>query len=147
MGSSPHACVPTLWPARAGQLCVSQALAFFAQYVNSKTAEAKVLQLDHVQYESIIASYPEQHDIILTNLLETYGLDKSGKTLPSWTSDEDGDGIESKVREIILAAVTKQRQDMESQLLYAVTNADLEKIKTLIRKGVDIETSTYDKSR
>ena len=117
------------------------------QVVCRSDNEAKVLTISREDFDSFLPNYPEQQDIIVTNILANFGLDHRGKDLPTWKESAAGDGDERKLRDFVREAVVRHWSDMETQLLYAVSTSDVEQIKGVIRAGVDVNTSTYDQSR
>ena len=117
------------------------------QVVCRSDNEAKVLTISREDYDSFLSNYPEQQEIIVTNILANFGLDHRGKDLPTWKASTAGDGDEQKLRDFVREAVVRHWSDMEPKLLYAVATSDIEQIKGVIRAGVDVNTATYDQSR
>lgn len=46
-----------------------------------QTGDVTLVIFSKLDYEDLMANYPEQHDIILTNLLAQYDLDKNGNEM------------------------------------------------------------------
>lgn len=107
-----------------------------------------MLVLSRSKYNEMIANYPEQQDVIATNILSTFGLDTKGQPLAGWTSDgRDDDELFAELRDMVVKAVQNHLDDLQNQFTYAVNMGEVDNVKTLIRKGVDVDTSNYDNSR
>jgi hypothetical protein len=109
--------------------------------------DAKVLVLSREAYNDMLENYPEQHDTIVTNILANFGYDAKGENLPGWSNDSADDEDFMELRDIVHEAVIRFQDDMVHQLTYAVTMGEVDLVKNLIRKGVDVDTSNYDESR
>lgn len=88
---------------------------------NTFTRQAKtmsdvtLLVLARFDYDELITSYPEQHDLIITNVLAYYELDKDGNDLGFYSPDEEAFAMgnayhdeKQRVKGIIQAAVKKR---------------------------------------
>ena len=98
-------------------------------------------------YNEIIENYPEQQDIIVANVLLNFGLDRKGNDLPGWSDAKDEDESVNELRNLVLEAVHRHHDDLVNQLTYAVSMGELDLLKSLIRRGVYVDTANYDLSR
>eukprot|EP00873_Tetraselmis_striata_P000688 jgi/Tetstr1/420952/TSEL_012012.t1 len=70
-----------------------------------------------------------------------------GQPLAGWTSDgRDDDELFAELRDMVVKAVQNHLDDLQNQFTYAVNMGEVDNVKTLIRKGVDVDTSNYDNS-
>lgn len=56
-----------------------------------QTGDVTLVIFSKLDYEDLMVNYPEQHDIILTNILSQYDLDKNGNEMghKNATNEED----------------------------------------------------------
>lgn len=112
------------------------------------TGDACILTLARGVYNDMLTDYPEQQEAIVSNILANYGFDSKGNPLPGWTSDAgDDDEIYAQLRQMVLEAVMRQQDDLTNQFTYAVNQGEVDQVKTLIRKGANVDTDNYDHSR
>ena len=112
------------------------------------TSEATILVLTRPDYNEMMSNYPEQQEIIASNILATFGLDSKGQALPGWTGDgRDDDEAFALLRQMVVEAVLAQLDNLQNQFTYAVNMGEVDTVKTLIRQGLDPNTSNYDHSR
>ncbi len=119
-----------------------------SQVVCRSTGDAALLVLGRDAYNEIIENYGEQQEIIESNVLSNFGLDTKGNDLPGWQADaNDEDEGTSGLRNAVVEAVHRHHDDLIYQLTYAVSMGELDVLKSLVRKGADVNTSNYDLSR
>lgn len=106
-----------------------------------------MLVLSCEAYSDLLQNYPEQHDIIVNNILANFGLDAQGENLPGWSSDSLDDEDFARLRQVVLEAVVRFQDDLLNQLTYAVHVGEVDLVKNVIRKGVDVNSTNYDHNR
>jgi len=76
-----------------GTTCSSKLLGAQAR----STSDVTLLVISKFDYEELVHNYPEQNDIIVTNVLSLFGLDKDGND--SSVSKESADTISDDAKE------------------------------------------------
>uniref|UniRef100_A0A7S0HH37 Cyclic nucleotide-binding domain-containing protein n=1 Tax=Hanusia phi TaxID=3032 RepID=A0A7S0HH37_9CRYP len=109
--------------------------------------DIELLVLSKESAEELFKNYPEQHEIISNNILQSFNLDKDGNDLADveMTGDdreEDADAI--FLRNLIKDTVKRRREESFLSLSYAATAGDLEEVRRMLRKGVGINACNYD---
>lgn len=64
--------------------------------------DTAVLAISKTAFNGIIASYPEQNDIIMTNMLSQYGLTRDGEDTGGGAAVQGDDEASAKLREDIM---------------------------------------------
>lgn len=55
----------------------------------SGQGDVTLVSFPKLEYESLLVAYPEQQDVIMTNLLTQYELDRNGNELSRAKSEEE----------------------------------------------------------
>lgn len=96
----------------------------------------------------MLVNYPEQLENIVSNVLANFGLNSKGEELQGWIADVGEDEeLFWTLRKNVLAAVQRQQDDLSNQFAFAVNQGDVDTVKSLIRKGVAVDTVNYDLNR
>ncbi|KAG8466681.1 hypothetical protein KFE25_008060 [Diacronema lutheri] len=111
------------------------------------TGDAAVLLLGRSTYEQLLSSYPEQSDVIARNLLINFALDPQGNTV-------DTDGVQpleddelaeyEELRGIVVAGLIKRNEAQLAQITYAASTGDVDTVRVLAARGLDINKGDYD---
>lgn len=138
-------------------------IAFFLRtqqpYTVAATAygDVTLLVLPGVLYEETIASYPEQQELIMTNIHRKYGLDEaSAQTQAAGAagtarnengggggSGEEQDEFEA-LRLSIRKAIAQRAEDMLTQMMFAASSGDVETVRMLASQGLKLDNGNYD---
>ena len=144
----PYLSLTSFCPDIHHQICSGSVLSCPAQVQCRITGEATLLVLTRPQFSEMVVNYPEQQDVIVSNILATFGLDTKGQSLPGWTADgREDDEAFALLRQMVVQAVSTQLDALQNQFTYAVNMGEVDTVKNLIRQGVDVNTSNYDHSR
>ncbi|GMH33513.1 hypothetical protein BSKO_01347 [Bryopsis sp. KO-2023] len=110
--------------------------------VNS--GDVTLVVFSKLAYEDLMENYPEQHDIILTNLLAQYDFDKNGNEMGRKKAIDDEDDSYKELHQAIQAAIQKRNADALSTITYAASNGDVDTVRNLLARGVPINQGDYD---
>eukprot|EP00873_Tetraselmis_striata_P016653 jgi/Tetstr1/436917/TSEL_025690.t1 len=130
-------------PSVVGEIAFFLSSAQPFKVVCRSTADAKVLVLSRGAYNELLHNFPEQNDVIVSNVLATFGLDAQGEDLPGWSGDTDDEDF-ALLRQTVHEAVVRSRDGLLNQLIYAVDMGEVDLVRNVIRKGVDVNTTNYD---
>lgn len=109
------------------------------------TGDVTLLVFHKTDYEELVENYPEQHDILVTNLLAHFELDKLGNDMARrGANTEEGDDDFLELKEAIKMALTKRNGDALSGMTYAASEGDVETVKHLLQRGLPVNSSDYD---
>jgi len=110
------------------------------------TGDVSLLVLSKRQFESYIASYPEQLDVVTSNLLKQFDVDKQGKSLTNHNKQlEEDEAIEyEELKAIVSAAMVRRNEATLAQITYAASEGDIDTVKLLAAHGLDINAGDYD---
>ncbi|KAK9811376.1 hypothetical protein WJX72_002779 [[Myrmecia] bisecta] len=112
------------------------------------TADVTLLVISKLDYEEVVQNYPEQNDIIVTNILTYYELDKDGNDLS--INKEGGEAVSEDAKEklrnkrLIQAAVQKRNSEALSAMTFAAILGDVDTMRSLLQRGLPINTKDYD---
>jgi hypothetical protein len=109
-----------------------------------ESQDIEMLMLSKEAAEELFRDFPEQQDIICSNLLLKYNMDLKGEHL-----EEDAGGLEEdpdmlKMSEILKYTSRRRRDEAFQALALAATHGDIEEVRRMLRKGVGINSSNYD---
>ena len=109
------------------------------------SSDIEMLMLSKEAVEDLFRDYPEQQEIINTNLLQKFNMDAKGDDIDRITMDDNDDPDAQAIRQVIKDTV-KRRQDEEFfALIWAVTSGDIEELRRMLRKGAHaFDASNYD---
>lgn len=101
----------------------------------SGLGDVTLVSFGKLEYEELLVSYPEQHDTIMTNLLQQYELDKNGNELSKAGQDEE-DELFVEMKQKIKSALQKRNADALSEMTYAASVGDEEAVEILLIRWV-----------
>ncbi len=109
-----------------------------------ESQDVEMLMLSKEAAEELFRDFPEQQNIICSNLLLKYNMDLKGEHL-----EEDAGGLEEdpdmlKMSEILKYTSRRRRDEAFQALALAATHGDIEEVRRMLRKGVGINSSNYD---
>lgn len=81
----------------------------------SKQGDVTLVSFAKLDYEDLLIQYPDQQDVILTNILAVYELDKYGSELSKAKVEED-DELFMEMKEMIRGALLKRNSEALSAL-------------------------------
>lgn len=87
------------------------------------TSDVTLLVISKFDYEELVHNYPEQNDIIVTNVLSLFGLDKDGND-SSVSKDAAEDTISEDAKEKLRCALACQHQCSRQHDCRACCNPD-----------------------
>ena len=108
------------------------------------TSDATCLMMSKFDFEELKMHYPEQQDIIVTNILTQFDLNKDGTSALHLSSKEDDDPERALMREQIQAALSKRYADSLSNVTYAAIEGDVATVLSLIQHGLPVDSGDYD---
>jgi ankyrin repeat protein len=108
------------------------------------TSDATCLMLSKLDFEELKMHYPEQQDIIVTNILTQFDLNKDGTNALHLRSKEDDDPERAQMREQIQGALLKRYADSLSNVTYAASEGDVDTVHALLKRGLPVDSSDYD---
>jgi ankyrin repeat protein len=108
--------------------------------------DVQLLVLSKADGDDLFNNYPEQLEIIRSNILASMGLDTEGNVLSKSQgqdrSEEDPD--ELAVFESVCEALKSHADETFTALTYAARSGDVEELQSLIRRGANINHVDYD---
>ncbi len=109
-----------------------------------ESSDIELLLLSKEAADELFRDFPEQQEIVNTNLLQKYNMNSLGDDL-ELDGGEDEEDPEAQIMRQILRDTVKRRHDEAFQALaWAATSGDLEEVRRMLRKGVGINSSNYD---
>lgn len=92
----------------------------------SDSRDATILVINRVSYERVLMTYPEDHDLIVENLLLYHGLNKNGDDVRGGRQMEDRDEAEYILRIDLQAELLRRKMDASSALFYAAQKGEVQ---------------------
>ena len=108
------------------------------------TSDATCLMMSKLDFEELKLHYPEQQDIINTNILARFDLNKDGTNVNLVQSKEDDDPERVEMREQIQSALLKRYADSLSNITYAASEGDVDTVRSLLHRGLPVDSGDYD---
>lgn len=105
-----------------------------------ENVDSALLVLSKARYDGVILHYPEQSDIILTNLLYQHGLSRDGHDVGQLTRNVDLSDDEgyAKLRSDIKAELQRSQDTALAELTYAASVGNIEQVENLLARGLPI---------
>jgi hypothetical protein len=108
--------------------------------------DGSLLIIAKAAFDHIIESYPEQSDIIMTNLMFQFGLARDGQdsargARPNQQSDDEA---YARMRESIKRELKRSQDLAMCELTFAASSGQLEVVQQLVAKGICIDQADYD---
>ena len=90
------------WAFKLKQHTITSIAVFLVVQARS-TSDVTLLVISKFDYEELVHNYPEQNDIIVTNVLSLFGLDKDGNdtSVSKDTPDTTSDDAKEKLRQVL----------------------------------------------
>ncbi|KAK3280281.1 hypothetical protein CYMTET_11875, partial [Cymbomonas tetramitiformis] len=114
----------------------------------TEQGNAARLVLPREKYTRLIATYPEQHQMIMQNLVNMYGLDLQGNELANAVINpflyDQGRAQMQRVTTMLKHHLVMQHVTSMAELMDAAIVSSGEDVMRLIRLGIDINTQNYD---
>lgn len=125
-------------------------------------SDVRLLVLGIDASEKIHREFPDQQEIIRSNILYKYGLDHKGRDISAsiqipaaissdrtarrhLTIDDSTDEEKDRIREALVETVKKRTMDSVLALMHAADRGDADEVRRLVRsRGVDINWTDYD---
>jgi ankyrin repeat protein len=89
------------------------------------------------------SAFPEQLELVRRNILASYNLDGHGRALHQAHDEEDAS--RQQQHDAIVLAMKRRQSETFSALSFAATMGEVEEVRKLIRRGVDINGTNYDR--
>ena len=109
-----------------------------------ESQDIEMLMLSKEAAEELFRDFPEQQEIICSNLLLKYNMDLKGEHLEEDAGEHEEDPDMLKMSEILKYTLRRRHDEAFQALAWAATHGDIEEVRRLLRKGVDINSSNYD---
>ena len=112
-------------------------------------SEATLLVLASSDFDEVIAVFPEQADVIVQNLLRRFALSRDGSDLgrglelDATLSDEEREEFE-ELRELVRQALHDRNDDALTQMTYAASEGDVDRVRSLAARGLNLNAGDYD---
>ena len=107
--------------------------------------DAQLLVLNKPDGDDLFANFPDQLEIIRSNMLAGMGLDASGEYLQARSAESaEEDPDEVAVIEALCEALKSRADATFTALTYAARSGDVEEMQSLIRRGANINHLDYD---
>eukprot|EP00736_Rhodelphis_marinus_P003625 Rmarinus@m.19453 len=127
-------------------------LAFFIGIAHPYTLRASakgdvtLLTFEKLSYEEILEAYPEQHDVITSNVLHRFGLDSHGNIVRQALQSQEGedDPRFEEVKQTMQQALKRKNEMALTAMTYAASDGDAETVRNLLLRGVDANIGDYD---
>lgn len=107
---------------------------------------SSLLVISKQSWDTVMLSYPEQSDIIMTNLLFQFGLTRDGEEStyggrPNQQGDDEGF---QQMRQSIKRELKRSQAVAMADLTYAASMGELQTVKLLLARGLPINQGNYD---
>ena len=109
-----------------------------------ESSDIELLVLSKEHGEELFRDYPEQQEIINSNILTKFNMDANGNDLEQDAGDDEEDPDAQAMRQMLKETVKRRHDEAFQALSWAVTSGDLEEVRRMLRKGVGINASNYD---
>jgi hypothetical protein len=110
-----------------------------------ESQDIEMLMLSKEAAEELFRDFPEQQDIICSNLLLKYNMDLKGEHLEEDAGEHEEDPDMLKMSEILKYTLRRRHDEAFQALAWAATHGDIEEVRRMLRKGVAINSSNYDR--
>ena len=109
-------------------------------------SDATCLSFGKEDFDKLVLGYPEQQDVILSNLLATFQLEKDGTEMVTRAkrAGEEEDEEFAALRAQIRGALLKRNADTLAAVTYAASEGDVDAVRTLLKRGLPIDSGDYD---
>ena len=113
---------------------------------SSDHEDSSLLVISKSAFDGLIVSYPEQSDIIMTNLLLQFGLTRDGEESARGVrlgqqGDEEG---YARMRESIRRELRRSQDNAMGELTYAASMGQIDAVRHLLARGLPINQGDYD---
>eukprot|EP00892_Ulva_mutabilis_P004198 jgi/Ulvmu1/214/UM001_0218.1 len=131
--------------------CVTGTVSFFLGVPEPHDVRARqsedsaVLVATKASFDQVISHYPEHSDVILTNMLMQFGLDRDGSNLGTSFADQqaDDEGY-AHLRGAIQQELKRCQESALTELTYAASSGHDDVVKNLLARGLPIDAGDYD---
>lgn len=114
-------------------------------------SEVTLLVLSVSGFEEIISSFPEQADVVVQNLLRHFALSRDGTdrgggieaTGESTMTDDERQEFEA-LRETVRQALLDRNDEALTQMTYAASEGDVDTVRALAARGLNLDAGDYD---
>jgi ankyrin repeat protein len=118
----------------------------------SAGGEVTLLLLDAASFDELIAIFPEQANVVLQNLLRPFGLSTTGEDVGTAVAtdhtgaqtDEDGALEWQEMRATVRLALLERNDDSLNQMIRAASDGDVDSVRSLAARGLDLNACNYD---
>jgi ankyrin repeat protein len=106
--------------------------------------DSSLLVISRSAIDNIFVSYPEQSDIIMTNLLFQFGLTRDGQDTARGTRPNQDDEAYLQLRESIKRELRRSQDKAMCELIFAASTGQLDTVRVLLARGLPINQGDYD---
>jgi ankyrin repeat protein len=108
------------------------------------SSDIELLVLSKEASVVLFRDYPEQQEIIHSNLLRQFNIDEKGNDLETDVQGDEEDADRIKMRQTIKDTVKRRNEQAFNALVRAGVSGDFEEVRRMLRKGVDVNQANYD---
>jgi hypothetical protein len=139
---------PDTLPAYSAR-CVSAGIAGVPEDVDIRkrdNEDGSLLMITKAALDNIIVSYPEQNDIIMTNLMFQFGLTRDGQDSARGArpNQQGDDEAYARMRESIKRELKRSQDIAMGELTYAASIGQIDTVRLMVAKGLPINQGGYD---
>ena len=108
--------------------------------------DSSLLVISKLAWDTVMLSYPEQSDIIMTNLLFQFGLTRNGEesAIAGRSNPQGDDEGFQQMRQSIKRELRRSQAVAMADLTYAAAMGELQTVKLLLARGLPINQGNYD---
>jgi hypothetical protein len=108
--------------------------------------DSSLLVISKTAIDAIFGSYPEQNDIIMTNLLFQFGLTRDGQEASRGSRPNQQSDDESflQMRESIKRELKRTQDRSMGELIFAASTGQVDAVRVLLARGLPINQGDYD---
>ena len=121
--------------------CVGE-IAFFLGIMQPSTvrarpdADVRVVALSREHSEALFKKFPDQLEVVSSNILRWHGLDLDGSPLAS-TQGAEEDAGRTAVREELRSSITRRREEAFANVILAAKASELDVVRRLSFSGIE----------
>ena len=122
--------------------CVGE-IAFFLGIMQPSTvrarpgADVRVVALSREHSEALFKKFPDQLEVVSSNILRWHGLDLDGCPLSTTHGGAEEDAGHTAVREELRTSITRRREEAFANVILATKSSELDVVRRLAFSGIE----------